>query len=249
LLRLSPPIPALKTALLLLAGIVLATAASASFRLPWLVPILGGLVIYPLYISLIIRQHYRQALFWVLFWAIGQSIAAAILTLKMPEVASQLILGGESYRSEVFHWIETGRGYGENWQSFLPNQLREYLLFCLLSLLTLGLAALILGAYLLNFMNFYVGSLIAASSHPILAAAIAWAPWSLLRVFGYIITGIALSAAGINFIFSLHGQNPHNRTVPYAYLAIGLGCLVGDSIVKGLLAPFWRLWLSHALLG
>jgi hypothetical protein len=247
--NLAPPLPFWKTTLLLLCGVVLAAIASTIFGKPWMMPILGVSIIYPPYIWLIVRQNYRWALFWVLLWAIAQSVAIVILVLTLPEVASQLILRGESYRSEVFHWIETGHGYGENWQSFLPAHLKEYVLFCLLSLFTLGFAALLLGTYLLNFMNYYVGSLIAASNHPFFAAAIAWAPWSLLRVLGYICTGIGLSALGVKLILYLRGQDSYNRAIPYAFLIIGFGCLVGDLVVKRLLAPFWREWLAYALFG
>ena len=66
------------TALLLAIGTVLTTIASLSFRIPWLMPFLGAGVIYPLYLLLVGRRCYNQAMVWVLWWAICQSFAVAV---------------------------------------------------------------------------------------------------------------------------------------------------------------------------
>ncbi len=166
----------------------------------------------------------------------------------------------------MFHWIRTGEGAEGSLQLFLPIHLREYALFSLLSLLTFGSAALILGTYLLNYMNFYVGQLVYQSSHPWLAALVGWPPWSMLRVVGYIATGLALTALALNLghyfsrkfpqldevqagegsspgespgVYEPRSAGSRRSTLdfPRQYFLMGLGLLLGDLLVKATLAP------------
>ena len=44
-------------------------------------PFLGAGVIYPLYILLLVRRCYNQAMVWVLWWAVCQSLAVAVATI------------------------------------------------------------------------------------------------------------------------------------------------------------------------
>ncbi|MGK7876816.1 MAG: hypothetical protein AB4426_27070 [Xenococcaceae cyanobacterium] len=53
----------------------------------------------------------------------------------------------------MFHWIQTGEGAEGSLRLFLPIHLRNYLIFCLLSLITLSSTALIFGIWMLNYMN------------------------------------------------------------------------------------------------
>ena len=224
------------TAMLLAIGAVLTTGASFSFSIPKLMPFLGAGVIYPLYLFLVARRCYNQAMVWVLWWAICQSFAVAGATVLAPERAAEVVLHGAVYTEDMFHWIRTGEGAEGSLQLFLPIHLREYALFSLLSLLTFGSAALILGTYLLNYMNFYVGQLVYQSSHPWLAALVGWPPWSMLRVVGYIATGLALTALALNLGHYFSRKFPQ-LDFPRQYFLMGLGLLLGDLLVKATLAP------------
>ena len=51
------------TAMLLAIGTVLTTGVSFSFSIPKLMPLLGAGVIYPLYLLLVARRCYNQAMF------------------------------------------------------------------------------------------------------------------------------------------------------------------------------------------
>ena len=235
-------------AMLLALGTVLTTVASLSFNIPKLMPFLGAAVIYPLYLLLVARCSYNQAMIWVLWWAICQSLAVAGATILAPERATEVVLNGSVYTESMFHWIRTGEGAEGTVQLFLPIHLREYILFSLLSLVTFGSAALILGTYLLNYMNFYVGQLIYHSSNPWLAALVGWPPWSMLRVIGYISTGLALTALALNLGHKISSKFPQ-LYFPRRYFWLGLGLLLGDLIVKATLAPIWQKLLQMALIG
>ena len=236
------------TAIFLAIGTILTTLASFSFQIPQLMPLLGAGVIYPLYLLLVARRSYNRAMIWVLWWAVCQSLAVVGATVLAPERAAEVVLHGSVYTENMFHWIRTGEGAEGTVQLFLPIHLREYVLFSLLSLVTFGSAALILGTYLLNYMNFYVGQLIYQSNHPWLAAVVGWPPWSMLRVLGYIATGLALTALALNLGHKISSKFP-KLYFPRNYFLLGLGLLLGDLIVKATLAPIWQKLLQMALMG
>ena len=236
------------TAMLLAIGTVLTTIAGLSFRIPWLMPLLGAGVIYPLYLFLVSRRCYNQAMLWVLWWAICQSFAVAGATILAPERAASVVLHGTVYTENMFHWIRTGKGAEGSLQLFVPIHLREYATFSVLSLFTFGSAALILGTYLLNYMNYYVGQLVYFSTHPWLAAVVGWPPWSMLRVVGYVATGLALTALALNLGHYFSRRFPQ-LDFPRQYFLMGLGLLLGDLIVKATLAPIWQQLLQMALIG
>jgi sulfite exporter TauE/SafE len=98
-------------------------------------------------------------------------------------------------------------------------------------------------------MNFYVGNLILISANPWLAALLGWPIWSLLRVVGFICTGIALTALGLNFL-SRFRQQPTQLISPFPrnYLWAGFGFVIADIVVKAILAPIWQKLLLFALL-
>jgi hypothetical protein len=235
----------LKIAVFLIIGTILTTTASFVFKNPWLMPILGAAVPYPIYLIYIKQEKYRSAFGWVLFWAVCQSLAIGLATVIAPDDAAQAILSGKLYTTEMFHWVKTGEGTEGNIHLFLPIHLRQYVLFSLLSLLSLGSLSLILGTYLLNYMNFYVAQIVSLSHHPWLTLCLAWYPWSILRVIGFIATGEALTALGLSFIQQKRGKPP--LLFPRSFLIMGATFVVADIIVKALLAPIWRQFLLKSL--
>lgn len=239
--------PAL-TAAFLAVGTVLSTIAGFGWGNPWLMPILGAAVSYPILLFYVQRDRHRSAIGWMLFWALCQSVAVAVATTFAPEKAAQVVLSGTSSTAEMLHWIRTGTGAEGSLRLFLPTHLRSYLVFCILSLITCGSGALILGTYQLNYMNFYVAQLIQLSVNPWLSGAIAWPIWSMLRVIGYLYTGVALTVGGLNLISLLKKQVPTHQ-FPQRFLLLGFGFVVGDIVVKAALAPIWQKLLLKGLLG
>ncbi|MBN3911359.1 MAG: hypothetical protein HWQ35_33940 [Nostoc sp. NMS1] len=230
----------------LVIGVILSTTASFVFGVPWLMPILGTTVPYPIFFLQIRRQQYKSAFWWMLLWGVLQSIAVIVATTIAPQTAAKVILRGQSYTTEMFHWIRTGEGMEGTIRLFLPDHLLQYGIFCILCVVTLSSAALIFGTWMLNYMNFYVAELVKVSAKPWLAAILGWYPWSLLRIIGFIATGVALAALGLNLITRIRGEVPKS-SFPKTYMLIGIGFVIADIVVKAVLAPIWQKLLLSAL--
>jgi len=231
--------------LFLTVGVTLSTIASFVFGIPWLMPILGAAVPYPIFFLQVRRQQYKSAFWWMLLWGVLQSIGVIVATAMSttgyayaPQTAAKVILRGESYTAEMFHWIRTGEGMEGTLRLFLPNHLLHYGIFCILCIVTISSAALIFGTWMLNYMNFYVAQLIKVSAKPWLAAILGWYPWSLVRVIGFIATGVALAALGLNLFTRMRGEVP-KFAFPKTYMLIGITFVIADIIIKVVLAPIW----------
>lgn len=229
-------------------GAVLSTLVSFAISMAWLTPILGAAVAYPIFIYLVYHKQYGTAAIAMLLWAIFQSLAVGIGTVWFPETAAETILSGPAHTATMFHWIQTGEGYAESLQIVLPGHLRNYLIFCGLCCLTISSTALLFGTWQLNYMNFYVAELVRASAHPWVAISVGWPPWSILRVIGYILTGVALAVVGLNQIDRLRRRSVQ-RSFPQQYLWLGMGFVIADIVLKAPLAPLWRSLLRYVLLG
>ncbi|MBW4423628.1 MAG: hypothetical protein KME50_03950 [Nostoc desertorum CM1-VF14] len=128
-------------AIFLVIGVILSTTASFVFGIPWLMPILGAAVPYPIFFLEVRRQQYKSAFWWMLLWGVLQSIAVIVATGITPETAAKVIHRGQSYTTEMLHWIRTGEGSEGILSLFLPNHLLHYAIFCLLCVVTLSSAA------------------------------------------------------------------------------------------------------------
>ncbi|WP_138499684.1 hypothetical protein [Nostoc sp. PA-18-2419] len=230
----------------LLVGVILSTTASFVFGIPWLMPIFGAAVPYPIFFLEVRRQQYKSAFWWMLLWGVLQSTAVIVATAIAPQTAAKAILRGQSYTIEMLHWIRTGEGTEGSLSLFLPDHLLQYGIFCILCVVTLSSVALIFGTWMLNYMNFYVAQLVKLSAKPWLAAILGWYPWSILRIIGFIATGVALAALGLNLLTRIRGEVPKSA-FPKFYMLIGIGFVIADIVVKAVLAPIWQKMLLSAL--
>ena len=139
--------------------------------------------------------------------------------------------------------MRTGEGAESTPRQFLPIHARHFLGFCALSILTAGAGALVLGTWLLNYMNYYVFELARTGAHPLALALLGWHPWAVIRVVGYIVTGAALTPPGIGLWARLRRRRGRFE-VPRNVLATGIGLVLLDIVVKTLLAPTWQRWLA-----
>ncbi|MEH2248972.1 hypothetical protein [Nostoc sp.] len=230
----------------LVIGVILSTSASFVFGIPWLMPIFGAAVPYPILFLHVRRQQHKSAFWWMLLWGVLQSIAIIVATTIAPQTAAKNILRGQSYTTEMLHWIRTGEGSEGSLSLFLPEHLLEYGIFCILCIVTLSSVALIFGTWMLNYMSFYVAELVKVSAKPWLAAILGWYPWSILRIIGFIATGVALAALGLNLVTRIRGEVPKSP-FPKTYMLIGICFVIADIVVKAVLAPIWQKLLLSAL--
>lgn len=220
-------------------------AALVLVPLPWAVPVLQALLAYP-----VLRRDLRESRPWsgvfhMLLWALLLSVMVILLTLLLPARVEMGVLRGAAYREEMFTWIRTGVGAESTPGLFIPQHAGHYALTLLLSMASAGLAGLALGAVLLNYMNFYVGSLIGEAVRPGLAAIFGWPVWSLVRVAGFVVGSVAVAQITVSSLRARRfSWSPEIRRM----LVLSLALVVADIAIKAALAPTWRRILARAFL-
>lgn len=155
----------------------------------WLLPLLAPLTLYPAFVERVRERDYFKAWQLGIAWAALLSVGVIALTFWMPEAARAGILNGEPYRQEMFTWINTGVGRENDWRAFLPTHVLHFAIFLVLAWVSGGYLGLVLGAVLMGYMSYFVGSYAAASGHPFLGSIAAWVPWSVLRVLAFVLFG------------------------------------------------------------
>src|SRR5262245_64561377 len=113
------------------------------------------------------RGDVRVAVARMLLWALTMGVAATMLSYARPARTDRLFLRGESYRTEMFAWVMTGRGAESDPAIFIPQQATHAAVFAFLAWATGGVLAMPMGAAMMNFMGHYVGALAAASARPV----------------------------------------------------------------------------------
>jgi hypothetical protein len=180
----------------------------------------------------------------MIWWAICLSVAATAATAAWPERASQVIWKGAEYSAEMHGWILTGEGAEGTPSIYLPQHALHFAVFCAACLATAGLAGLYMGAALLNYMNYYVADLAAGAASPAQAAALGWPPWAMLRVLGFILVSIPLSAV---LLSRIRGYRRPQSCRYLGYYVWGVSLVVLDAALKAVLAPHWRQLLHKTL--
>lgn len=217
------------------------TAAGVYLGNRWWLPLLNTLLAYPIFAYLVIHREYGRAVGWMLFWSFFLSVAMITLVNLAPEPSRAAVLRGAEYKQEMFDWIRTGQGAESDPSRFIPQHLMHYGLFAVASLLSGGALGLLMGSVLLNYMNFYVGSLVYHQVPPLTVLLYGWPVWSMVRVAGFIVTAVGLSDL---FFAKVLRREKWDAGPAKRALAIGLALIVADMVLKALLAPLWRdaLW-------
>ena len=203
---------------------------------PVLLPILNTLASFPFMVLALRRGDLRLAVARMLLWALAMGVAATFLSYARPEQTGALFLRGESYRTEMFAWVMTGQGAESRPSQFIPQQLGHATLFSALAVATGGVAAMPMGAVLMNYMGHYVGTLAASSRRPALTMILGWHPWAVIRVISFVVIGVVLSAP----LLSRLGKFQVDRGAARTLLVWAGAGLVADVVLKALLAPAWQ---------
>lgn len=163
--------------------------------------------------------------------------------MKYPATAAKSVIHGEAYVQEMFHWIKTGEGPEGNPVQFVPQHLLHFVIFAVLSLLTGSVLSLLMGAMLMNYMSFYVATVINASHDKVLGSLMGWHPWSIIRVAAFVLLGVILAEPMICKVNKLDYEYASARR----FYWIALHGLVLDVLLKTFLAPWWGLELRRLL--
>lgn len=214
---------------------------------PILLPFLMTLPMAILFLDRIRRERLAAALWLAVAWALFSSVAIILLTQWNPEAAERAILRGGPYRDEMFAWIRTGVGAEGNPREFLPQHALHYGVFLVLSALTAGVAGLLLGSVLLNYMSFYVGSLFLADApgaHTMTLSLMGWPIWSIVRVVGFVAGGVAMAWLSRTIFERLRDRPATWPGRASHYLSLSVALVILDVLLKALLAPHWRATLA-----
>jgi len=197
----------------------------------WIVPLVAPLTLFLAgYAAEVRGRRYAAAWGSSLAWGALLSAGVVALTLVAPAAAADSILGGETYRTEMFRWIRTGIGAEGNWRQFLPQHALHLVAFAALTLLSGGYLGLVLGAYLLGTMSYFVGAFILAAGGSA-AGILAWVPWAVVRVLAFIGLGVVLSRPVLS-------QEPLRIEAEERVWLWAAGCgILADAILKALVAP------------
>jgi hypothetical protein len=201
-------------------------------------PLLQAGLAYPLFLGSVREGRRGRTIGLMLLWAVATSIPVILASRADPSGIEPAILRGGEYRDEMFAWIRTGVGKESEPGRFLPEHALHFGVFALLAYFSVGAGALALGAVLLDYMNFYVGALLAAAAHPAAVAPFAWPVYAVVRVVGYVVCATALAT------LRLRGRDPTDRRPSLRLLAVGFSLVLADALLKALLAPWWRGRLS-----
>jgi hypothetical protein len=172
-------------------------------------------------------------------WTVLLSAGVVLLVLYWPEAARAGILHGEDYRREMFGWIATGVAPENQPGVFIPQHLLHLGVFLVLTWLSGGYLGLALGAALVGYMSYFVGSYAAASGHPLLGPAIAWVPWSVVRVAAFVLLGSLFARPLL-----VRQAWPFERW-EVRLMALALAGILVDILIKAFFAPGYGIFLRQ----
>jgi hypothetical protein len=207
----------------------------------WILPLLAPLPLWPIFARSVRAGRYAEAFGFSMVWAVLLSASVIAFTQIAPRVAADAILHAEPYRREMFGWVETGFGKETSPARFVPEHLLHLGGFVVLTALSGGYLGLALGAALVGYMSYFVGSFAASASAPVAGALVAWVPWSVIRVLSFVALGVVLARPVLV-----------RRAWPFGarerrWILIALVGILTDILVKTLLAPSYGRFLGSWL--
>jgi hypothetical protein len=213
----------------------------------WVLIALAPLTLYPAFVRKVRAGDTIAAWQLGVLWALLLSAGVILLTIWWPAAARAGIVHGEPYRQEMFGWIATGEAPENDWHRFLPVHLLHFAVFVVLTWVSGGYLGLVLGAFLVAYMSYFVGCYAAASGHPWLGSVAAWVPWSVIRVLAFVLFG-ALFARPllVRKIWPFGKAAPQND---YRLMGLAASGIVADLVIKAFGAPAYGLFLRQLARG
>jgi len=205
----------------------------------WALPVLAPLAVYPAFAARVRARDYLGAWTLGVAWAALLSLGVVLLVHFLPDAARAGILHGEDYRREMFGWVATGEAPENHPAVFIPQHLLHLALFLAATWVSGGYLGLVMGAALVDYMSYFVGSYAVASGHPALGAVAAWVPWSVLRVAAFVLLGAVVSRPLL-----ARRIWPFTR-LEYQLMVFAASGLLADILIKAALAPAYGRFLRE----
>jgi hypothetical protein len=205
----------------------------------WALPLAAPLTLWPVFRERVRARDYLGAWTLGMAWAVLLSAGVILLALWWPEAARAGILHGDDYRREMLGWISTGVAPENSPRLFIPQHLLHLGVFLLLTWVSGGYLGLVLGAFLVAYMSYFVGSYAAVSGHPVLGSVLAWVPWSVVRVCAFVLLG-ALFARPL----AARRIWPFERW-EVQLMALAFAGILVDILVKSFFAPSYGIFLRQ----
>jgi hypothetical protein len=228
----------------LVAAIALSYAAGLASGSRWLLPLLNAVPAYALLAYRLRRGERAAAVRGMLVWAAAMAVCGTVAFAAWPHDPGPQILHGPEYRDEMFHWIRTGIGREGSPRLFLPQHLLHLAAFVALSLISASAVSILMGAVLMNYMDYYVASLARAGVPPWTVVGLGWQPWALARVAAFCVLGAVLAEPLLSRLLRYRASGLREAR---PYLLAAAAAIAADWILKAALAPTWGLWLRDAL--
>jgi hypothetical protein len=206
----------------------------------YLLPLVQALIAFPPFLFLVARQRWSRAFLAMTLWALLGTFSVGIASYFWPAHMESTILNGPEYQGEMFNWIETGVGPEGDIQQFLPQHLLHFGVFSLLTFLSAGLLGLVMGSVLVNYMSFYVGTLLLQAEQFWAVLLMGWPPWAILRVLAFILAAVFLAALTFRYVSSVKMDIGGAKRC----MAVAVALLALDILLKWSLAPIWRSLLK-----
>jgi hypothetical protein len=215
-------------------------------RQPWLLPLLNALPGYVVLVHRLRKGERGGAVRAMLWWAVTLALTGTILFVWWPASLGPVVVHGPEYQAEMFHWIRTGQGSEGSPRLFLPQHLLHLAAFVALGFATAGAGAIVMGAFLMNYMSYYVAALAKAGVPSWGVTALGWQPWAIARVAAYCTLGVILAEP---LLFRLMpAARTRLRTIGRAsYVVAAMSGILADWFLKATLAPLWGRWLRVLL--
>ncbi len=182
--------PAWSAALGLLCGVVgfrIGWRSRSRIGLPLVQAVLGGVA----FVTAWTAAGPGRATLAVLGWAVGTSVVAIPSFRSDPVATDARVARAAAYRAEMRAWLATGRGPEATPARTAARHAIELTAYLVAGVVSMNVLSIAMGAVLLNYMNAWVASLLAAARRPWKVRLLAWNVWSVVRVTAYVALGVA----------------------------------------------------------
>ena len=226
-------------------GLVLLLTPAAFFLSRWIqsrlaFPILAAIAGYFPFL-LEAQNSLLRGYLILLWWTFILSIVVLWFSIKDADRASPILWRSREYTESMMRWIDTGQLPEGPPARVLLFHLKQMAIYCVLAAISANFLALVLGAALLNYMNFYVASFVRRTGSKAGAVLLAWNPWSVIRVLGFLYLGIVMSTPALWLLIPVPWRFSLMLVLP------GIACLLLDVVLKIILSKSWSQRLQTQL--